>query len=145
MRTSEKTVVLSTCTVFAGVPPTELALLAEMMQTEHLRDGEILFAEGELADRIYVVAKGQLEVFLPGELGPVRMLKAGDLLGEYALFTNRTRTATIKAVSAVTLMSLDYTRFQTFLRHFPEATLILLKTTVERLISAESRHAQTMT
>jgi CRP-like cAMP-binding protein len=136
---NEKTSILGTCPVFRGVPSAELATLAEMMKTEQLRKSEILFEAGELSDSVYVVASGTLNVLLPTISSPVRILGRGELLGEYAMFSSMARTATLQAATDVVLLCLDYQRFRAFLLRFPEATLVLLKTTVERLLASESR------
>lgn len=136
---AEKTSVLGACPVFAGVPPAELATLAEMMETEYLGAAEVLFEAGETCEDIYVVASGTLDVLLPPESRPVRTLGRGDLLGEYGMFSNQARTATVRTETDSVLLSLDYRRFRVFLLRFPESTLVLLRTTVERLLSAERR------
>jgi CRP-like cAMP-binding protein len=134
---AEKLSALGACPLFAGVSPAERALLAEMMRTEHLAAGELLFEAGEPSECVYVLAAGALEVLLPGEAVPVRRLVAGDLLGEYGLVASRARTATVRASSDAVLLSLDYQRFRAFLLRFPEAMLVLLKTAVARLMAAE--------
>ncbi len=137
---AEKTSVLGACPVFTGVPPAELATLAEMMRTEHLRESEILFEAGEVSGSVYVVASGMLNVVLPGQSRPVRTVERGELLGEYGMFSNMARTATLQAATDVVLLCLDYQRFRAFLLRYPEATLVLLKTTVQRLLAAEGRN-----
>ena len=134
----ERTRALEACPVFSRIPPDRLSLLAEMMETESLAPGETLCEHGETSDRVYVVASGSLDVFLPGRPDAVRALAAGDLLGEYGMFTGLKRTATVKAKSEAALLSLDYTRFRAFLLQFPEAALVLLGTAVERLVAAEA-------
>jgi len=135
----EKVRVLSTCPVFAGAPPGDRRVLAEMMGTERLAAGEALFESGDPSDRIYVVASGSLSVVLPGHAQPVRTLGPGDFLGEYGMFTDMARTATLRADAAAVLISLDYPRFRAYLLQFPEAALVLLKEAVRRLIALEAR------
>lgn len=130
---------LSTCPLFASMPATDRALLAEMMETEQLRAGEVLFQSGDPSDQIYVVDEGRLVVFLHDQQQPVRALAPGDIIGEYGMFLNRGRSATIKAETDAVLVSLDYTRFRSFLLRFPDAALVLLRAAVERLIAAENR------
>ena len=129
---------LATRPVIAAIPPDELGLLAEMMHTERLAAGETLLEQGEPSDRIYVVARGSLCVSLPAAPEPLRTRGPGALLGAYGLFVAQGRTATVRAGAESTLLSLDYPRFRAFLRQFPEATLVLLATAVERLVAAEA-------
>lgn len=135
---AERSRVLAACPVFSQVPAQSLGVLAEMMETERLAPEELLFEHGEPSDRVYVLAAGSLDVFLPGRSHPVRALGPGDLLGEYGMFSELTRTATIRAKAEAVLLSLDYRRFRAFLLQFPEVALVLLKTAVERLVAAEA-------
>jgi len=135
---TERVRALGLCPVFAGVPSEQIRLLAEMMDTERLQPDETLFEAGEPSDRIFVVAKGELCVRIADDDQPVRTLPAGELLGEYGMFASLARTATIRAKTDAALLSLDYERFRAFLIQFPEATLALLKTAVERLVEIEA-------
>ena len=129
--------VLETCPVFAGLSADESAMLAEMMRVERFRPSETLFNAGDLSDRVYLVAQGQLAVFHPGHSQRRRLLGPGELLGEYGLFAGQARTASVRAEAEAVVLSLDYDRFRAFLLRFPRATLRLLEVAAARLIAAE--------
>jgi predicted acylesterase/phospholipase RssA/CRP-like cAMP-binding protein len=57
--------------------------------------GEVLFREGEPADAAYAVVCGRVDVVTPE--GGVRELGAGGVIGELALLTGGTRSATVVA------------------------------------------------
>ncbi len=135
----EKIRTLGICPVFSKIPSGNLFILAEMMNTERLRAGEVLFEYGDPCDTIYMVARGSLSVFAPRSSEPVRTMRPGELLGEYGMFSGLVRTATVKADTEAILLSLEYQRFRAFLLQFPESTLTLLKTAVERLIALETK------
>ncbi len=128
---------LSRCRVFSGVGSDALGVLAEMMDSESLDSGELLFAYGEPSERVYVVVSGRLSVLVPERDEAVRSLGPAELLGEYGMFASQIRTASVRANEACVLLSLPYERFRSFLQQFPDATLALLATTVARLIEAE--------
>ena len=133
----QRTAALKACTVFANIPADELGVLAEMMTTESLRAGETLFEAGEPSDCVFVVVRGELGVFVGGSSAAVRTLGPGQLLGEYGMFQQNVRTATVRATGEALLLSLDYRRFEAFLLQFPQATLVLLGTAVTRLVELE--------
>ena len=141
MSVAERVDTLGICPIFAGVPSSELGVLAEMLETERLDTHEILCAAGEPSDRIYLVADGALSIFVGGRGEPVRTLGRGDLLGEYGMFGDLVRTATVRADGPAVVLSLDYERFRAFLLEFPSATLELLRTATHRLLAAERRAA----
>ncbi|MCY2927534.1 MAG: cyclic nucleotide-binding domain-containing protein [Planctomycetota bacterium] len=130
---------LGACPVFSSVPPGDLGVLAEMMQTEYLLVGEILFESGDPSDRTCVVVSGRLAILLPGRSDPVRRLGPGELLGEYGMLAGSVRTASVRAEADTVLLSLDYRRFRAFLIHFPETMFVLFRTAVQRLIALEQK------
>lgn len=130
---------LHNCAFFSVVPESDLVVLAEAMHEEMFGDGEVVFERGDRADRIYVVLAGELMVVVPGEEGFARKIGPGDLIGEYGLFDDGIRSATVTCQSQVTLLSMDYPRFREFLVTFPEATLSILGRTVQRLLVLEAK------
>jgi CRP/FNR family cyclic AMP-dependent transcriptional regulator len=137
LSTAAKLNALGRCDVFARIPPDTMGVLAEMMETESLGAGDLLFERGEPSDRVYVAVSGTLSVFVEGRDEPVRSLGSGQLLGEYGMFAGQIRTASVRADEAATLISMDYERFRKFLHQYPEATFALLATAVNRLVEAE--------
>ena len=133
----DKIAALSRSAVFSRLETDAARLLAEAMKTERLAAGEVLFEAGDVSDRVYLVVEGALRV----TVGPhrTRALRAGDVLGEYALFAGLIRTATVAAEAPATLLSLDYTRFRSFLTTVPGAALILLQIAIERMLELEAR------
>lgn len=74
---------------FAGLPPSDLEVLAGCGENVHFRSGETIFREGEPAERFYVVRSGRVgleihKVGRPAHL--VTTLAAGDVLGASWLF-----------------------------------------------------------
>lgn len=126
-------------TVFAPLPRDDRALLASVMRVEAFAAGETICEHGEPANDVYVVVTGELDVFLPMSDVAVRTLGPGTVLGEYAMFSGGLRTAKIVSKTQSTLLSLDTVRFREFLLAFPQSALVLLETSVRRLIELESR------
>jgi CRP-like cAMP-binding protein len=129
---------LKGCAMFAPLEAEALGVLAEAMEAELFGDGEEVCAYGEQAECVYVVLEGRLAVFLPGTDRPIRHLEAGDVLGEYGMFTGK-RTTTIVAVGGATLLSMEYPRFKAFLSQYPAAMYALLATAVDRLSATEAK------
>jgi predicted Ser/Thr protein kinase len=68
--------------------------------------GELIVREGERGDRAYIVESGECEVFRASEQGEVslRRIGPGEVIGEIALFTASGRTASIRALTPMTLL-----------------------------------------
>jgi CRP-like cAMP-binding protein len=143
METQIKFGVLKMSEFFNRVRDADLRTLAESMNVEFFKQGDTLFRADEVADRVFVVMSGDLGVFLGKAKKPARHMGPGDVIGEYALFTGETRSATVKCTSDVVLLSLDNRRFLEFLKLFPNITIALLEQTVHRLLALEGRLRET--
>lgn len=139
MDTAEKLATLSATEFFRKVPQTDLRALAESLRVEQFRKGETVCEKGDLADRIFVVASGELEVRIAGYKGKPPRIRPGEIIGEYGLFTGQIRTADVVSLADATLLSLEYDRFREFLDLFPGTTYALLDQTVQRLLAAQGK------
>ena len=84
--------------VIEMVPTTTLVNRAH--ETIHLEAGTVLFNQGALADLIYVVAEGELELVRQrpgGEREVLRVAKPGDHFGEIGPLFGLPRSATVRA------------------------------------------------
>jgi len=72
-------------------------------------DGEIILRQGELGGCMYVIQEGQVEVLLRKEEGEIRvaLLNEGEFFGEMALFEPEVRSATVRAVGPVRVLTVD--------------------------------------
>jgi len=129
--------------LFASVPQDDLAVLAESMSEESFARGALVCSAGDPADRIYVVMSGGFEVRPSGAPDHAITLGHGELFGEYGLFDQGLRTATIVARESGTLLTLDYGRFRAFLLQFPEAMLAIFGATVGQLLAYQRRLGKT--
>jgi CRP/FNR family transcriptional regulator, cyclic AMP receptor protein len=78
------------------------------MRPKRLRAGTTLFRKGDLADRLYYLVEGRIDLVERG-----RTLQPGRLFGEIAFFApDRRRTATARCVTACTVLSIDGSTFR---------------------------------
>lgn len=100
---------LASLPFFRGLDPTELDRILPHLVTVELRPGETVFREGDPGDRYYIVREGEAEVSIGGRtttrIGP------GAGFGELALLYGRPRSATVTAVSDLTLAALGRSEF----------------------------------
>ena len=101
--------------LLAGLPGEVLGRLAKRMEREEVAPGTVLVREGEPGDRFYVVFAGMLAVSQAG-FGGRNVLRPGDYFGEVALAMDVPRTATVRALTPVTLASCDRETFDTYIR-----------------------------
>ena len=84
------------------------------MRRQRYGRGEVILAEGDPADRFFVVTSGQAEVVqrVEGRDVYVCTYEPGSFFGEVGLLTGQSRNATVRAVSEVEVATLDAQAFR---------------------------------
>lgn len=98
------------------------------MVTRECEPGEIVVKEGEAGNVFYVIRSGDV-VVVKGALDSAALLGfrwKGDSIGEMALIENLPRSATVIALTPVSLFSLDRELFYAFLSENPGISLSLM-------------------
>jgi Cyclic nucleotide-binding domain/Major Facilitator Superfamily len=106
-----KIALLKTVPLFAGLPPPVIEGLAGELQEQRLDLGTLLLREGEPGEHYFIIGTGQLRVTQAGRT--LRLLGAGEAVGEIALLRDIPRTATVTAATASTVYRLDREPFLT--------------------------------
>jgi CRP/FNR family transcriptional regulator, cyclic AMP receptor protein len=73
------------------------------------QDGEIIVRQGEVGKAMYVIQSGKAEVVeeVNGKAVPLAVLGENDFFGEMALFEDQVRSATVRALGAVRVLTVD--------------------------------------
>ena len=76
-------------------------------------DGQIIIHQGEMGDCMYVIQEGEVEVLqvTNGHEIHLAQLKAGDFFGEMAIFEREVRSATVRALGSVRILTIDQKNF----------------------------------
>jgi cAMP-dependent protein kinase regulator len=120
-------------TPFFSVLSRDLFRMAvERVRLIQLAAGEILFAQGDPGDALYVVAWGEIAVLAPQEIA---RLSEGDFFGEIALLADRPRTATVRATVDSQVLAIDRSLLNDLIAGSPELLKVLLRFLRERLVA----------
>ena len=106
---------LSRVGLLATLPGETLGRLAARMEREEVPAGAGIVREGDEGERFYVVLSGMLGVSQAAR-GAQRVLRPGDYFGEVALAMDMPRTASVTALTPVTVASCDRAAFDEFVR-----------------------------
>lgn len=102
--------------LLAELPGETLAKLAGRMERQDIEPGQPVVLEGEVGNHFYCVLSGVLAVSNQGGLGPRRVLRPGEYFGEVALAMDVPRTASVTALTKVTVASCDRATFDEFVK-----------------------------
>jgi len=99
-----------------GLSARELDVIAPLVKERELASGETLVRQGEPALELYVLRSGKLEIIKTDEgderehvIGEV---KAGEVVGEVALFNEQPRFATVRATRDCVLDAITFSRLR---------------------------------
>lgn len=93
--------------------------------------GQTIFLEGEAGDVLYIVAEGQVEILISGQL--LETLGPGDILGEMALIENQPRSATAVARTNCLLTPVTRQHFLALIQRTPLFAIQVMRVLAHRL------------
>ena len=136
-------VVDSLCNVplFDKLNGDELTVLAAYVNVIEVNRGEYVFKEGDRGDYICFVEKGSLDVMKKSSAGgsvTIASLTKGRSIGEMSVIDHFPRSATVRARTETTLLTLTRTRFDLILEQHPIIGIKILKE-IARLLSQNLR------
>ena len=115
----------------------KLAELAPFFATETFEPGREIVRQNDPGDKFYIIARGVVEVWRTeeqsGNTKCVAVLHDGDFFGEITLITGFPRTATVRALTVCTCISLERGQFNRMMDRFPDLRRQLSEIAVQRL------------
>ena len=135
LRRDAKVELLKKVPLFADCSKSELRELARSADELDLREGTVLTREGRPGREFFVLIDGTVKVTKNGK--KVAELKGGDWLGEIALLTDKPRTATVTATSAVDVLVITDRRFRNVVETKPSIAIKVLGRVSDRLTHDE--------
>lgn len=132
---------LSNIPLFDRLNGQELGVLAKYVNVIDVNPGEYIFKEGDKGDYVCFVEKGSLDVMKRSSTGGtaiIATLTRGRSIGEMAVIDNFPRSATIRARTKATLLTLTRSGFDLILEQEPTIGVKILKG-ISRLLSQNLR------
>ena len=125
--------------VFPDLAGPDLKPLADEAEKLTFVDGDTIVAEGDSADRFYVIAHGEVAVTrrtAEGEEIELATLGPGQFFGEVGILAETRRTATVRAIGDVELLALSWKEFQETLERSDQTERDFSEIAQERLAHA---------
>ena len=130
--------------MFGQVDPALLAELAVEFEHVGLYGGETLFRQGDAGDSMFIVVTGRLRVTRESERGEVVLaeLGAGETVGEMAVISGETRSATVYAMRDTQLARLSKASIGRVVDRHPRAMMVLLANRLSSRLRATSANVR---
>jgi alkyl hydroperoxide reductase subunit AhpC len=125
--------------VFPDLAGPEFESLAERAEKITFAAGDTIIAEGDPADRFYVIEKGEVAVSRrspEGEEIELATLGPGQFFGEIGILAETRRMATVRAIDDVELLALTWQEFKETLEQSDQAARDFSEIVQERLATA---------
>jgi CRP/FNR family transcriptional regulator, cyclic AMP receptor protein len=122
--------------IFQGVEPFAADALAQALEPAEFSRGQVIFAEGEPGDRLYIVGTGKVKVGRKSPDGRENLLMVAgpsDMFGELSIFDPGPRTSSATAVTEVRTYTMDRAALREWIGKRPEIAEQLLRVLARRL------------
>ena len=98
---------------------------ASLLRAEHFEPGEMVFREGDLGDRVYMIRSGRAEVVRKTAQGEqsLAILGAGECFGEMGVLGKKARGATVRCLDALDTLALPSGEFAALSEIVPDLRL----------------------
>lgn len=132
--------------LLAGVPlferldEEERSLLAAQLEDVSFAPGALVFKRGDPGDAIFIVASGEVEIFVEDTTGQrivFETAKPGDFFGELSLLDGDPRSASAVAIAQTSALRIDRDDLSLLFTRHPSAALDVLAVIGRRLREAD--------
>lgn len=130
--------------IFVRVEPSVVAAVTARLPSAGYQPGQVIFAEGQPGDRLYIVASGKVTIAHRSPAGHENLqavLGPSEIFGELAVFDPGPRTSRATAVTEVRVVSMDRSELRSLMAEHPEIAEQLLRMLARRLRRTMDRHA----
>ena len=121
---------------FAELTPDDRALLADRLDEVNLAKGSVVFSHGDPGGTLYVVRKGEVELFFKNDEGHTIVFERcgpGDFFGELSLLDGGSRSSSALVTEDMHALLVDRGDLEELLRMSPSAALPVLAASGRRL------------
>jgi CRP/FNR family transcriptional regulator, cyclic AMP receptor protein len=117
----------------------ERAELEQLGSVRRYRRGDVLFHQGDDAGAVLVLISGHVKAAMLNDGREVILAfpGPGELLGELSAIDGQPRSGTVRAVDDVEALVIPGSAFRAFLEHKPRIALVLLRSVIARLRTAD--------
>ena len=123
LSTKDKMIFLRRVSLFGGMALEQLRVLSAHLTEQHYLPDEVIFAEGDFSQELYIVISGEIAIVKDYGSTHARVLNRlydGDFFGDMAIFEGAARSATAVTRSESELLILQPEKFKQTIYQKPD-------------------------
>ena len=138
---------LARSALFAGLTPAELDVIVGAATRRELRRGDVLFAEGDESEQLFIVESGRIAMSqrsVDGRESVIALMERGDLFGEMPLFDGLGRSTEARALEPSAVVVIGYDPVQGIYEERPALLWSVVALLSQRLRATDSALADSV-
>ncbi|WP_031515848.1 Crp/Fnr family transcriptional regulator [Desulfofalx alkaliphila] len=127
--------------IFHGLSKQEVNEIAKIKISRQFKKGEFLFLSGDQVNNLYVIHKGKVKISRTSDEGKeqiIRVLGAGDFVGELSLFTHSRSKSNAEVMETSSICIIDGKKIKDLIYKNPGISIKILQELSERMENAEN-------
>ena len=128
--------------LFGELTNAQLKQVFSVAHIQHFETGQFVFRQGDTDNALYIVLSGRLRVLQQTEAGTQLLgdVAAGEPVGEFALFTNDPRTASVVAIRKSLVLRIYETDYKALVATNPHFAYTLPQFVINRMRRKSFQH-----
>ena len=138
---------LARSALFSGLTDAELDIVARAATRRELRRGDVLFAEGDDSEELFLVESGRIAMSqrsVDGRESVIALMERGDLFGEMPLFDGLGRSTEARALEPSAVVVVGYDPVQGIYEERPSLLWSVVALLSQRLRATDSALADSV-
>lgn len=127
--------------IFSTLQIDQLQEITNLIIRRNYKKGQIIFFEGDISDKLYIINKGKIKVFKYTKEGKEQILyilSEGDFIGDLSLLKKGKFQFNAEALEDVNVCTLAKDDFDKILKENPHITLSILEDVHDKIVGLEN-------
>jgi len=127
--------------IFSVLTEEQLAKLTEKIMHKNYKKGQVIFFEGDISDKLYVINRGKIKIFKytrEGKEQILYILSEGDFVGDLSLLKKDEFKFNAEALEDSNICVLTKDDFDEMLKENPEVAIEILQVVYDRIVKLEN-------
>jgi CRP/FNR family transcriptional regulator len=127
--------------IFSTLQPEAFKKISEIIVTRKYKKGQVIFFEGDVEDKLYIVNKGKIKIYKYNKEGREQILyilSEGEFIGDMSLLKKGNFQFNAEALEDTYICTIAKDDFDAIVTRNPEITLKIMEVLHDRLMNLEN-------